>query len=169
MTLSEHTNLINTRLDDRYLIESLLGEGGMGVVYRAQDTLIEREVAIKVASSNYIGTEGRARLIVEARAAGALSHPNIVTIFDVGEANGQTFIVMEFVEGQTLADHSSHSLVETLKITRQICAALNHAHEKGIIHRDLKPENVMLLPDGALKLMDFGLARSVSSRLTQEG
>ena len=169
MTPTESTNLVNTRLNDRYLIESVLGEGGMGVVYRAQDTLIERQVAIKVTSSAYLGTEGRTRLVVEARAAGALNHPNIVTIFDIGGANDQTFIVMEFVEGQTLAAHKPGSLEETIEITKHICAALMHAHEKGIIHRDLKPENVMLPPDGTLKLMDFGLARSVSSRLTKEG
>ncbi len=169
MTQSEQSNLIDTRLNDRYLIESILGEGGMGVVYRAQDTLIERQVAIKVTSSTSLGTGGRARLMVEARAAGALNHPNIVTIYDIGEAKDQTFIVMEYVEGQTLADQRPGSLSETIRIAEQICAALMHAHEKSIIHRDLKPENVMLTPAGALKLMDFGLARSVSSRLTMEG
>ncbi len=169
MIPSDHTDLINKRLNDRYLIESVLGVGGMGVVYRAQDTLIERDVAIKVASSGYLGTEGRSRLVMEARAAGSLNHPNIVTIFDIGEANGQTYIVMEFVAGQTLAAHRPDSLEETIKIAKQICAALMHAHEKDIIHRDLKPENVMILPGETLKLMDFGLARSVSSRLTKEG
>ncbi len=165
----ENNALIGILLSDRYLIHSLLGEGGMGVVYRAEDTLIRREVAIKVTLNSYLSAEGRAQLVKEAQAAGSLNHPNIVTIYDVGEADGRTFIAMEFVEGQTLAAHRLHAISETVEVVKQICAALAHAHEKDIIHRDLKPENVMILPDGTLKLMDFGLARSLSSRLTEEG
>ncbi len=169
MTLPENTALIGTLLNDRYQILSLLGEGGMGVVYHADDTLIKREVAIKVTQISYLNTEGRALLMKEARAAGSLNHPNIVTIYDIGEADGRTFIAMEFVQGHTLAAHTLHTIAETIEVAKQICAGLVHAHEKNIIHRDLKPENVMILPDGTIKLMDYGLARSMSSRLTAEG
>jgi predicted Ser/Thr protein kinase/tetratricopeptide (TPR) repeat protein len=169
LTSPEDTALIGTLLNDRYEILSRLGEGGMGVVYRANDTLIRREVAIKATLNVSLGAGGQERLLKEARAAGALNHPNIVTIHDVGAAEGRTFIVMEFVEGHTLQAHNVYTITETVGVAKQICAALAHAHEQNIIHRELKPENVMILPDGTLKLMDFGLARSLTSRLTEEG
>jgi ABC-type oligopeptide transport system substrate-binding subunit len=150
--------------------------------------LLDRPVALKVMSKAALGTEGRARLLREARTAARLNHPNIMAVYDAGEAveRGAPFIVMELVEGETLRRQLAGSIDETLKIARQICAALEHAHSNGIIHRDLKPENVMLLPSpsprelrGAfggeglgvrVKLMDFGLAFSPgTSRLTQDG
>jgi len=141
----------------------------MGMVYRAHDTLLERDVAVKVMSVTALGTEGRARLMHEAKAVAKLNHPNIVSVYDAGEAGGYPFIVMELVEGDTLRNRRPEELDEIISLACQICTALEHAHARGIIHRDLKPENVMILPDGSAKLMDFGLARSVASRLTTEG
>jgi tetratricopeptide (TPR) repeat protein/predicted Ser/Thr protein kinase len=161
--------MVNTLLINRYRLDDQLGQGGMGVVYCAHDTFLDRRVAVKVLSSGTLGTEGRVRLLHEARATAQLNHPNIVAVYDAGEADGEPFIVMEYVEGETLYDHRPGSIQETLSVIQQVCAALEHAHEHGIIHRDLKPENVMILPDGTVKLMDFGLARSVASRLTTEG
>jgi predicted ATPase/DNA-binding SARP family transcriptional activator len=160
---------------ERYRLGAELGRGGMGTVYRAHDTVLERDVAIKVLDKTGLGTEGRARLLHEARSAARLNHPNIVTVHDVGEADGSPFIVMELVEGESLydlklaGDRRPQALDEVVSIARQICAALQHAHTNGIVHRDLKPENVALTPDSTVKLMDFGLARSMASRLTGEG
>jgi ABC-type oligopeptide transport system substrate-binding subunit/DNA-binding SARP family transcriptional activator len=156
-------------LYDRYRLGAELGRGGMGVVYRAHDTLLARDVAFKVLSDSGLGSEGRTRLMHEARSAAGLNHPNIVTVHDVGQADGSPFIVMELVEGPSLRDHRPDALDDILAIARQICAALEHAHAHGIIHRDLKPENVLLAPDGTAKLVDFGLACSLASRLTGEG
>ena len=162
-------NLIGAFLDDRYRIESSLGQGSMGVVYRARDTVLERDVAIKVVSRLSLGTSGRGRLLQEAQSIAKLNHPNIVTVYDVGERDGLPFIVMELVDGQSLHEDRPDDLESILAITRQICSALQHAHSQGIIHRDIKPENVLLDQDGNARLMDFGIARSAASRLTQQG
>jgi predicted ATPase len=172
---------MDTTLLNRYHLEAELGKGGMGTVYRAHDTLLDRDVAIKVLTDPRLGSVGRARLLSEARAVARLNHPNIISIYDVAEADagkdfsylidghftqeaqGMPFIVMELAQGETLDHHTPGTLAETLGIARQICAALDHAHEHGIIHRDLKPENVTITPDGTAKLMDFGLARHISS------
>jgi tetratricopeptide (TPR) repeat protein/predicted Ser/Thr protein kinase len=162
--------MIGTTLQDRYRLDAELGRGGMGVVYRAHDTLLDRTVAVKVLSDTGLGTQGRARLLREAQAAARLNHANIVTVHDAGQFNDSPFIVMELVEGQTLHDYAPGGLDEVLAIAGQICAALEHAHANGIVHRDLKPENILIAPDDTVKLMDFGLARSRhASRLTQEG
>jgi len=153
----------------RYRLDSELGRGGMGIVYRAHDMLLDRAVAVKVLSPAALDTEGRARLLREARAAARLNHPNVVGVYDAGEAEGRPFIVMELVEGESLHRRRPTALPEILSVARQVCAALEHAHAHGIIHRDLKPENVLLAPDGTAKLMDFGLARSGASRHTAEG
>jgi len=166
---------------DHYLIESKLGQGGMGSVYRAHDKVLDRDVAIKVLSSTDLGEEGRARLLNEARIVAKLNHANIITVYDVGEAEfaylpgvehleGITpYIVMEYVEGINLYQRPPVQIENIVQIAQQICAALEHAHTHGIIHRDLKPENIMITPDSTVKLMDFGLARSLASRLTAEG
>ncbi|NIO68859.1 MAG: protein kinase, partial [Anaerolineae bacterium] len=163
------SEMIGTLLSERYRLDAELGRGGMSIVYRARDTVLKRDVAIKVMSAAALGTEGRARLMHEAQSAAQLNHPNIVSVHDAGEADGSPFIVMELVEGESLHDRRLEALDNVLAVARQICAALKHAHTNGIIHRDLKPENVLLAPDGTAKLMDFGLARSVASRLTSEG
>ncbi|MEK7328400.1 MAG: AAA family ATPase, partial [Chloroflexota bacterium] len=164
-----------------YRIESELGRGGMGVVYRAHDTLLDRAVAVKVLSDSGLGTEGRARLLREAQAAAKLDHPNIVSVYYAGEADpapsggtgGTPFIVMQLVGGTSLRDIGPLSVAQIITVARQLCDALDHAHAQGIIHRDLKPENVVVVGSGErliAKLMDFGLALSPSaSRLTQEG
>src|SRR5512136_150502 len=159
--------MVGQLLNERYQLEAELGQGGMGVVYRAHDRLLDRDVAAKVLSRSGLSTQGRARLMREAQAAAKLNHPNIVAVYDAGEADGLPFIVMELVEGESLYKRHPSGLAETLAIARQICAALDHAHAHGIVHRDLKPENVLITPDGTAKLMDFGLARSATSRLTQ--
>jgi ABC-type oligopeptide transport system substrate-binding subunit len=168
--------MIGTLIEDRYRIESELGRGGMGIVYRAQDTLLERPVAVKVVSSAGLGTEGRSRLLQGARAAARLNHPNIVAVHDVGvvvlpdQVEPTSYIILELVEGQTLRDYKHHDLEEAIQIAMDICEALEAAHQQDIIHRDLKPENVAVTTTGTVKLMDFGLARiSGKSRLTQEG
>ncbi len=171
--------MIGTTLQNRYRLDAELGRGGMGVVYRAHDTLLDRDVAVKVLSAAVLGSEGRARLLREARAAAQLNHPNIVSIHDAGEVDGVPFIVMELVEGESLHSRRPTDLDEILGIARQMCAALEHAHAHGIIHRDLKPENVTLAPipspsqgegEGVrVKLMDFGLARSAAARRSSGG
>ncbi len=162
--------MIGTTLLNRYKIDSELGKGGMGTVYKAHDTLLHRAVAIKFLNTDGIGTEGRSRLIQEARAVAQLNHPNIVSVFDAGETEGNPFIVMEFVPGNTLKGIAAPSVSETLVMAAQICKALDHAHSKGIIHRDLKLENIIVTDTQTLKLMDFGLARSSEdSRMSEEG
>ena len=156
-------------LQDRYRLTAELGQGGMGTVYRAHDAVLDRQVAIKVLSAAALGTEGRERMLREAQAIAKLNHPNIVQVFDAGQLDETPYIVMELVEGHSLHELPPKDFPGIVKIARQICAALEHAHRNGIIHRDLKPENVIIAPDGSAKLMDFGLARSVASRMTSEG
>jgi len=147
-----------------YEIQSLLGAGGMGEVYRARDTRLDRTVAIKVLSHHLSANpEARERFEREARAISALNHPCICTLYDVGHQDGTEFLVMEYLEGESLADRlkkGALSLKKTLKVGIDVCEALEVAHRQGIVHRDLKPGNIMLTPVSA-KLMDFGLAKPV--------
>src|SRR5512137_2524112 len=169
--------MIGTTLQNRYRLDAELGTGGMGTVYRAHDTLLDRDVAVKVLNDSGLGTEGRARLLREAQAVARLNHPNIVSLFDAGEADpapapgaGSTpFIVMELVAGKSLRAQPPQSIEETLNITRQLCDALDHAHRNGVVHRDLKPENVLVTPTGVAKLVDFGLAHSDATHASVEG
>lgn len=162
--------MLGQTLLNRYRIDAELGQGGMGTVYRAHDLLLDRPVALKVLNASGLASGGRARLLVEARAAAKLNHPNIVTVYDVGEANGVLFIVMELVPGETLRHTRSIGFDEAIDLIRQICAALEHAHAAGVIHRDLKLDNILLTPTRTAKLMDFGLARlRESPHLTQDG
>lgn len=157
-------------LADRYQLQAELGQGGMGVVCRAWDTLLQRNVAIKVVSPTLLGVEGRERLLQEAQTAAALNHPNIVAIYDVTQDGDSPFIVMELVEGTSLDQWESPGLADDLRVAQQIATALESAHSQGVIHRDLKPQNILLTADGAVKLSDFGLARLLGkTRITQEG
>jgi serine/threonine-protein kinase len=161
--------LIGTTINERYRIDGELGKGGMGTVYRAYDTTLQRDVAVKLLSNAKLGTEGHARLLREAQTIAQLDHRNIVTVFDAGDHDGSPYIVMQLLEGGTLHDRRPATLDETVLIIKQVCTALHHAHEHGVIHRDLKPENVALSEDGTARLMDFGLSRSIASRMTSEG
>lgn len=163
----------------RYEIASELGRGAMGIVYRARDPRIGREVAIKTIKPADQADSGeiedlRERLFREAQSAGRLSHPGIVTIFDVDEQDGLVYIAMELVEGQTLdrcaaaAGDGARSLDFAVDLLLQAGAALDYAHRRGIVHRDVKPSNIMISPDG-VKIMDFGVARIASSQLTRTG
>jgi Tol biopolymer transport system component/tRNA A-37 threonylcarbamoyl transferase component Bud32 len=146
-----------------YEVLDTLGEGGMGVVYKARDTQLDRLVAIKVLTPDRLSdTERKLRFIQEAKAASALNHPNIVTIYNIGSEEGVDFIVMEFVAGRTLdriIPHHGLKPTEVLKYGIQIADALARAHAAGIVHRDLKPGNIMVSDEGQVKLLDFGLAK----------
>ncbi len=144
-----------------YKILEQLKKGGMGVVYKAHDTVLGRTVAIKTLASRLLGDEMyRVRLLREAKAASALNHPNIVTIYQIGQDDGLDFIVMEFVEGAGLERHIGKLTIgDAIRIGTQISGALSKAHAAGIVHRDLKPSNVMITPDGTAKVLDFGLAK----------
>ena len=162
--------MLGSTLLDRYRIDAELGKGGMGIVYRGHDLVLNRSVALKVLNAAYLSETGKARLLTEARAAAKLNHSNIVTIYDVAEAQGIPFIVMELVPGETPGRQPDLNLEATIRLISQVCAALEHAHTAGIIHRDLKLENIILTPERGVKLMDFGLARlSEGPRLTEDG
>src|SRR5262245_19513232 len=146
-----------------YRILAQLGAGGMGEVYLAMDETLGRRAALKFLPQLFMQDEAQlARFEREARAASALNHPNILTVYEIGRAHGRAFIATEYVEGKTLRakiTEQSLSHKEILSIAEQIGEALNAAHAAGLIHRDIKPENIMLRPDGYVKLLDFGLAK----------
>jgi eukaryotic-like serine/threonine-protein kinase len=150
-----------------YRIVSKLGAGGMGEVYLAKDTKLDRKVALKVLPSDVVAAnpERMRRFIHEAKAASALNHPNIITIHEIDESNSIHFIATEFIDGETLRHHmrSMSASLEVLDVATQIASALAAAHAVGIVHRDIKPENVMLRHDGIVKVLDFGLAKLVES------
>ena len=157
-----------------YEIAAPLGAGGMGEVYRALDTRLGREVAIKVLPAEVSSDVARlSRFENEARAASALNHPNIVTIYEVGQSDGVSYIVMELVDGKTLRELLGSGATPTrklLQIATQAASGLAKAHAAGIVHRDLKPENLMVTGDGVVKLLDFGLAKLVQPAVeTLEG
>ena len=147
-----------------YRVTSALGAGGMGEVYRATDTNLDREVAIKVLPSEVSRDPERlARFRREAQLLAALNHPNIASIHGLEEAEGMPFLALELVEGEDLSERLKRGKVpvdEALEIAGQIAEALEAAHEKGIVHRDLKPANVKITPDGKVKVLDFGLAKA---------
>ncbi len=152
------------RTISHYRILSKLGEGGMGVVYKAEDAKLKRTVALKFLPPELTrDPELKHRLVHEAQAAAALDHPNICTIYEIDEADEKTFIAMAYVEGQSLKERIKSGplkLDEALDIATQVAEGLHEAHEKGIVHRDIKPANVMITPKGQAKIMDFGLAKS---------
>jgi serine/threonine protein kinase len=158
----------------RYEILEELGRGAMGVVYKAHDPLLNRVVAIKTMSPDAAENEElRSRLEREAVLAAKLRHPNIVTVFDVGEEGGIPFMAMEFLEGIDLKHIPTQNIPlypsEKWGVLRQVCLGLHHAHKEGVIHRDIKPGNIRILRDGTVKIMDFGIARFATSQLTQAG
>jgi len=150
----------------RYRVLEPLGEGGMGRVYLAEDPTLGRKLAVKVLPPEFShDLDRRERLLHEARAASALNHPNILTIHDLGESDGALYVAMELVEGCTLREWARdrrRTPSDVLRVVRQALPALGAAHQAGLVHRDLKPENIMVRTDGLLKILDFGLARSVS-------
>jgi serine/threonine protein kinase len=163
---------------ERYELEDRLGHGGMATVYRARDLKLDREVAIKLLADNFAGDDDvRKRFSREARLAARLDHPNVVQVFDVGEDEDRPYIVMEHVEGGTLADRlgrrrRSLDREEALRLLGQLCEGLGHAHAKKLVHRDIKPQNLLLREsDDCLKITDFGIARAAeeTTRLTRAG
>src|SRR5262252_5651843 len=157
---------INSRLG-RYEILSRIGAGGMGEVYRARDTKLGRDVAIKVLPEAFARDADRmARFQREAKVLASLDHPNIASIYGLEDSGGSRALVMQLAEGPTLADRIKTGPIpidDTLRIARQICDALEYAHERGIIHRDLKPANVKVSADDTVKILDFGLAKALES------
>lgn len=158
----------------RYQIVERLGSGSFGIVYRASDPLLQRDVALKVLSDLCSDPEDQRRFLTEAQALARLSHSNIVTVFDVGETGGRPFIAMELVSGVTLAEMlrksqgAPLSLTAVHRIISDLASALDHVHSAGLVHRDIKPSNVMITPAGRLVLMDFGVALAAGrTRLTQ--
>lgn len=157
----------------RYRIERLIAHGGMGSLYLASDPVIDRMVAIKFLKEGFDDAAARERFAREARAAGRLHHPNIVTVFDVGEHEDRPFIAMEYVAGETLGQlvgrRAVRRLWEKLEILEGLCAGLHYAHSAAIVHRDVKPSNVMRDQTGVVKILDFGIARGAGSAITQAG
>jgi len=152
-----------TKLAGKYKIIEILGRGGMGIVYKAEDTKLKRSVALKFLPPELIQNEEvRERFVLEAQTAAALSHPNICTIHEIDEEEGKSFIAMEYVEGQTLRakiEKGPLELDEAMNISIQVAEGLEEAHKKGIIHRDIKSANIMVTEKGQAKVMDFGLAK----------
>ena len=155
-----------------YEILAPLGAGGMGEVYRARDTKLGRDVALKVLPTELAEEpERRARLLREARAAASLNHSNICTIYEVGEAGDRSYIAMEVIEGRPLSARLTEGPLpvdDVLRYGRQLADAVAHAHDRGVVHRDLKTANVMVLPDGRVKVLDFGLAKRASPHAAAE-
>ena len=162
-----------SKINDRYQIIKTLGEGGMANVYLAHDTILDRNVAVKVLRGDLANDEKFVRRFQrEALSASSLSHPNIVEMYDVGEDDGQYYIVMEYVDGKTLKQvlksRGKLSITEVVDIMLQLTDGMAHAHDAYIIHRDIKPQNIMILSNGMIKITDFGVATALNStQLTQ--
>jgi serine/threonine-protein kinase len=161
---------VGTKLG-RYEIRSQVGAGGMGEVYLAQDTMLDRKVALKILPPALAEDKDRMnRFVREARLASALNHPNIITIHEIGEIDGVHFIATEFIEGETLSaqlQRDSLSLKSTLEISLQVASALDAAHRAGIVHRDIKPDNIMVREDGIVKVLDFGLVKLTATEVSE--
>ena len=159
---------IGSMLGGRYQIEEIVGVGGMAVVYRARDTILGRDVALKVLKKEFAeDPDIRKRFSIESRAVAKLSHHNIVSVFDVGSEDGTDYIVMELIEGITLKNYilkkGCLDSKEAIGIAIQVAQGIAAAHEQGIVHRDIKPQNIMISTEGKVKVMDFGIARAASS------
>jgi serine/threonine-protein kinase len=158
----------------KFELHQLIGEGAMGVVWKAYDSMLRRYVALKLLNTTFGATqELRERFLREARAAGVLQHANIVTVYDLGEAQSQLFIAMELVEGRDLSEmittREPLALERKLDIVIEVLEGLHYAHQRGVIHRDVKPSNVRIMPDGRVKIMDFGIARLQSAEISGGG
>lgn len=158
---------LGVRLDNRYEIREVIGVGGMAIVYKAYDRFAERNVAVKILKDEFAEDEEfRRRFKNESRAIAMFSHPNIVSIYDVGSGDGPQYIVMEYINGITLQQYIDVKKVlplhDAIAIMEQTLKGIQHAHERGVVHRDLKPQNIMLLEDGTVKVTDFGIARMAS-------
>src|SRR5437016_839745 len=173
--VGDKVQLESGRTISHYQVLEQLGAGGMGEVYLAVDTKLGRKVALKILPPHFSTDADRLRRFQqESSAASALNHPNIITIYEIGAADGHEYIATEFIEGETLRtvmDDSSLTLTDSLDITAQAAAALEAAHEAGIVHRDIKPDNIMIRGrDGIVKVLDFGLAKltekSIDKRIT---
>src|SRR4026209_2137722 len=166
MTLDPKTQL------GRYEIWSLIGKGGMGDVYLAQDTSLNRKVALKVLPAEVASNQDRMRRFKqEATSAASLNHPNIAHIYEIGQSGDVNFIAMEYVDGMTLRDkiHKQHEdLSKLLRSLQHVAEGLAKAHDAGIVHRDLKPDNVMITSDGHAKILDFGLAKLIEPQTTTD-
>jgi serine/threonine protein kinase len=153
----------------QYRILAPIGKGGMGEVYLAQDTALGRKVALKILPSEFADDRDRMdRFVREAKSASALNHPNIITIYEIGESNGTHFIATEFIDGKTLTELAQSQALDyrfMLDVAIQVVSALDDAHSAGIVHRDIKPDNVMVRSNGLAKLLDFGSAKLRSDRL----
>ncbi|MEO3475780.1 serine/threonine-protein kinase, partial [Roseomonas sp. CAU 1739] len=169
--------MLPAELNTKYEVHGTLGAGAMGTVYDAVDRIIERRVAIKVVNrpneSDPEAVEAHARFRREAQAAGRLSHPNIVGVYDYGENATQAWIVMELVEGGSLKGRLDKQerfpVPEIVRIMGEVCAGLHYSHQRGVVHRDIKPGNIMMTTDGQVKIADFGIARLENSSMTQVG
>ena len=163
--------MVGTTISHYKVIEKI-GEGGMGEVYRATDTKLNRDVALKVLPEAFASDQQRmARFSREAQVLASLNHPNIASIYGLEESEGKQALVLELVEGETLAERIQKGAIpleESLKIALQITEALEAAHEKGIIHRDLKPANVKITPESVVKVLDFGLAKALEDKVVPE-
>lgn len=159
---------LGKRLDGRYELQEIVGVGGMAIVYKAYDNLENKTVAVKILKEEYTGNEEfLRRFINESKAIAVISHPNVVKVFDVSFGDLIQYIVMEYIDGITLKEYIDQngplSWTEAVQFTLQILRGLQHAHDKGVVHRDIKPQNIMVLPDGVIKVADFGIARFARS------
>lgn len=167
--------MIGKKLANRYEVLERIGGGGMAIVYRALDTVLNRYVSVKILRPQFVADEDFVRRFRrEAQSAASLSHPNVVNIYDVGDEDETYFIVMEYINGKTLKEiiqeRAPLPVTEAVDIAKQICSALHHAHDHQIVHRDIKPHNIMIGKDGHVKVTDFGIARAVTSNtITHNG
>src|SRR5262249_41708859 len=157
----------------KYEIEQFLG-GGMARVYRARDSVLGRHVALKLLTeAGAVDPEAKARFLFEARTASNISHENIISVYDFGEDDGRPFMLMEYLEGESLPEAIKHNRLgdhtRRMKIALQVARAVDFIHAKKIVHRDIKPENIHSMPDGKIKLMDFGIAKTEGMNFTKAG